>query len=188
MKSPRPAHLALCPVTEPERRPDNEGAPYAFAEAYRKHSAYVAYIGIRILGRDDEIDDLVQDVFIEGLRGLNGLRDPAAIKGWLATVTVRVATRRLRIRKLKRALRLDVFDGDLQWPGASPEQSAAICQVYRTLERVPAKHRAAWILRVVEQEPLEQVAQACGCSLATAKRWIQDVQVVVTGASVKDSR
>lgn len=190
MPPSRPPHLVLCP--SPEEQPDpvalREVPPHSLVGAYSKYAAYVAYIGIRILGRNDEIDDLVQDVFVEGLRGLGTLRDPAAVKAWLSTVTVRVATRKLRIRKIKRVLRQDPLDHDVSWPGASPEESAAICQVYRKLERVPAKHRAAWVLRVVEQEPLDQVAKVCGCSLATVKRWVCEVQAVVTGEPKESER
>jgi RNA polymerase sigma-70 factor, ECF subfamily len=158
----------------------------SFDAIYRAYSAYVAYIGVRILGRQAEIDDLVQDVFVEALRGLGKLKDAAAVKAWLATVTVRVATRRLRVRKLKRLLGLGTLKADLVWPGASPEQMAEVARVYDKLERVPVKHRIAWVLRMVEGEPLPHVAESCGCSLATAKRWIQSVQdQVASGASVK---
>ena len=54
------------------------------AELFRRYAPYVATIGLRLLGRDDELDDLVQDVFIEAHRGLHSLRTPDAIKGWLA--------------------------------------------------------------------------------------------------------
>ena len=40
------------------------------------------------------------------------------------------------------------------------------------LRRLPQRERIAWTLRYVEDESLEMVATACGCSLATAKRWI----------------
>ena len=152
--------------------------------AYRAYSRYVAYIGVRIMGTDDEIDDLVQDVFADACRGLRHLRDLDAAKAWLGTVTVRAATRRLRLRKLKRMLGLGAPFPELVWPGASPEQSAAISQVYRQLESFPPKRRAAWVLRVVEQEPMERVAQMCGCSLATAKRWIGQVQTALSQAGV----
>ena len=147
-----------------------------FDDVYREYSAYIAYIGIRILGREDEIDDLVQDVFVEALRGLQKIKDPGAVKAWLATVTVRIATRRLRVRKLKRLLGLGSLQSELVWPGASPEQITEIARIYDRLERVPAKHRIAWVLRMVEAQTLPQVAHACGCSLATAKRWIESVQ------------
>lgn len=39
-------------------------------EVFRTHSAYVATLAFRLLGRDDEIDDMVQEVFLSALSGL----------------------------------------------------------------------------------------------------------------------
>src|SRR5262249_20345365 len=88
-------------AAEPVRRVD-------LAEASRRYRGYVAAIGLRLLGRDDEVDDLVQEVFLAaaGARGLATLRDAEAMRGWLATVAVRVARRKLRLRGLRRALGL----------------------------------------------------------------------------------
>jgi RNA polymerase sigma-70 factor, ECF subfamily len=162
---------------------ENAAGGYDVEEAFRHFSAYVAHIATRILGREDDIDDLVQDVFCEAIAGLKKLREPAAAKGWLATVTVRMATRRLRVRRLRLALRLDVPAESVVWPGASPEQSAMLARIYRSLEKEPARHRAAWILRMVEGESLESVARLCSTSLPSVKRWIRAVQdhLVVEG-------
>jgi RNA polymerase sigma factor (sigma-70 family) len=161
-------------VPEPPRPGPQPDAPVDVGTAFRLHSAYVAHIGIRILGNDDEIDDLVQDVFTEAATGLHKLRGEGALKGWLGTVTVRVAVRRLRARKLRRFFRLDDAGpaADPVWPGASPEQCALITRVYGLLGELPSRQHAAWVLRRVEGEPLEEVARKCGCSLATAKRLI----------------
>jgi RNA polymerase sigma-70 factor, ECF subfamily len=56
---------------------------------FRQYAGYVATIGFKVLGRSDELDDFVQEVFIEALRGLRQLREPGALKGWLARITVR---------------------------------------------------------------------------------------------------
>src|SRR5512142_2151499 len=76
------------------------------AAIYRLHSAYVATVGLRLLGNDAELDDLVQEVFIEAHHGLAQLRDPAAVRGWLARICVRKSVRRLRRRRLRQVLRL----------------------------------------------------------------------------------
>lgn len=150
-------------------------------EAFRAYSAYVAYIGVRILGQDDDIDDLVQDVFVQAARGLRGLKEAGAIKGWLGTITVRMATRRLRVRRLTRVLGLSELPNydQIVWPGADPEKCATIARIYELLDRAPPKHRAAWILRMVEGEAVDDVARLCDCSRATAKRWVQSVQTLI---------
>jgi RNA polymerase sigma-70 factor (ECF subfamily) len=161
--------------------PGEESALDASA-LYRRYAPYVAAIGIRILGRDDELDDLVQDAFMGALRGLRDVRDPAAIKGWLARITVRLAVRRLRQRRLRRLLHLDqdVADYDsLAAPGATAEERILIARVYRILDGLAAGDRAVWVLRYVEGEKLERIVDLCGCSLSTAQRRLRRAQAAV---------
>jgi RNA polymerase sigma-70 factor (ECF subfamily) len=142
---------------------------------FRAYSGYVAAVALRLLGRDEDVDDVVQEVFVVSLKGLDKLRDAAAIKGWLATVAVRVSRRKLRYRKLWAAIGLDEPGSGVQnfvAPGASPEDRAMLSRIYAALEELPVDERIAWTLRHVEGEQLEDVARLSGCSLATAKRRI----------------
>lgn len=142
--------------------------------AFRRHAGYVAAIAHRLLGRDDEVDDTVQEVFVAAVRGLSSIRNPAAVRAWLGRVTVRVARRRLRQRRWRALLGIDqAIDYEtVADAAASPEQRLLIGRVYGALDRMPSSLRIAWTLRYVEGEQLEQVAALSGCSLATAKRRI----------------
>jgi RNA polymerase sigma-70 factor (ECF subfamily) len=160
-------------LIEPEPSPADEG-PLDLEEAFARFAPYVASIGLRILGRRDEVDDLVQDVFLVATRGLENVRDPRATKAWLATITVRTARRKLRRRRLKMMLSLDeaVDYEDITDRSASPETRAMLKSLYQTLDRLPTDERIAWTLRYVEGEKLDRIALLCSCSLATAKRRI----------------
>lgn len=161
------------------------GSGESLDDLVRAHSAYVAGLAYRLLGRDADVDDVVQDVFFAFLRFHQAIREPAAVRAWLATTTVRLSHKRLRARarKLRVLLGLDDWT-ELQVPasGASPEEQAALGNIHRALEGVPAAARIAWLLRYVEQEQLEDVARLSGCSLATAKRWIALAQLRVRQA------
>jgi RNA polymerase sigma-70 factor, ECF subfamily len=166
----RPALEIVAPVSEPKL----ESAVLDADSVFRRYAAYVAAIAHRLLGRDQDVDDTVQEVFVIAVRGLSQLREPAAVKGWLAKITVRVSRRRLRMRRLRTMLGLDedtLYDS-MTDESASPEQRVLIGRVYRLLDGIPADHRIAWSLRHMEGEKLEDVAALCGCSLATAKRRI----------------
>lgn len=141
-------------------------------EIFRTYAPYVAAIGLRMLGRKDEVDDLVQDVFLAAARGLKGLRDPGTTKAWLATVAVRIARRRLRLRHVRMFLSLEATPeySEVADEAASPEQRAMLGRLYRRLDELPVEDRLAWTLRYIEGERLPAVALLCGCSLATAKR------------------
>ncbi|MFT3927763.1 MAG: sigma-70 family RNA polymerase sigma factor [Myxococcales bacterium] len=142
------------------------------AAVFRRYAPYVAKVGLRILGRRDELDDFVQDVFVTVHRKLDSLRDVAALKHWLATLAVHEATRRLRRRKLRALLGMgSVPDyADAADASASPEQRALLAQVFLALEALPADEHVAWSLRYIEGETMERVAELCACSLSTAKR------------------
>jgi RNA polymerase sigma-70 factor (ECF subfamily) len=165
----RPRHLHVVAIpgeSEPPARPTLE-------DAFRRYGSYVGGVAYRLLGRRAEVDDVVQDVFIQAASGLHTLEQAAALKGWLAAITVRVCARRLELRRLRRWLSFDdVGHERFEASGASPEQRVLLDQIYRALDKVPPKARIAWTLRYVEQESLEAICEACGCSLATAKRRI----------------
>jgi RNA polymerase sigma-70 factor, ECF subfamily len=145
----------------------------AFIRAY---SPYVARLAYRLLGRDEEVDDVVQDVFVAFLRFRHDIREPAAVRSWLATTTVRTVHKRLRtrMRRVRALLRLegDNTHSEALSQGVSPEDHTALTRIHNALDGVPTKVRIAWVLRYLEQETNEDVARLCRCSLATAKRRI----------------
>jgi RNA polymerase sigma-70 factor (ECF subfamily) len=145
---------------------------------YRVHSAYVATVGFRLLGDDAELDDLVQEVFIEANRGLSQLRDPGAVRGWLARICVRRSVRRLRRRRIRQLLRLDDVQDSLDSDSSlTPEQLSDVRRAYRVLARFPAEERVVWILRHIEGESLDDIARLCDCSKSTVQRRIRSAEV-----------
>lgn len=164
--------LTLC---EPLGRDDEEAAgPLDLEEVFQQNARYVAAIALRVLGRRDEVEDTVQDVFLDVVQGLGTLRKAGALKGWLATITVRHAQVRLRRRRLRQLLGLDAAPRyeDIAAPSAAPEERAFLGRLYRLLDELPVTERVAWSLRYLEGEQIDAVARLCGCSPATAKRRI----------------
>lgn len=160
--------------------PEN-AADIPIEDLYKRFAPYVAAIASRILGRESEVEDVVQDVFMAALNGLKKRDQMLQAKSWFATVTVRSSMRKLRVRSL-----WNVFDlaeppqyERLADVAAGPEERRMVAEVYRALDRVSAKERVAWVLRYVQGESLEDTASLCGCSLATAKRRIAAAQTVV---------
>jgi RNA polymerase sigma-70 factor (ECF subfamily) len=102
------------------------------------------------------------------------VRDPHAFKSWVAIIAVRTARRHLRRRRMRAFVGLDTLAPSLELrdQDMSPERRALLSRVYQALDQIPVDQRVAWTLRYVEGEKLEQVAEHCRCSLATAKRRI----------------
>lgn len=201
--APMTRHLRLVPsppdapsksrATAPEGDGPSDAALVAAAKngdrhaeelIYRRHVRAVAGVATRLLGGRQDVDDVVQDTFVTVLDELTSLKEPAALRGWILRIAVHKVHRRFRKRKLLRALGLwrggddDALDAQAS-SSATPEQRAELLLLSQVLARVPAKERTAWVLRHVEGHPLEDVALACDCSLATVKRWIGSADVMV---------
>jgi RNA polymerase sigma-70 factor, ECF subfamily len=155
--------------------------PLRFDEVFRRYAPYVGAIVLQLIGRPGDVDDVVQDVFMQAHKGLSKLRDPAAVRPWLRRIAVRRSRRWLRRRWVRRWFgEADVDDQpDLADASASPEERAQVAHIYRTLERMPRDERLAWVLRFVEGETLESIADLLGCSVSTVQRRLRAAQAVM---------
>lgn len=179
VSSPSPATRAAAPVLRLVRPEDpSESAELDFDTLFRCYSGYVATIAFRLTGRDSDVDDLVQEVFLAAHRGLVGLRDPRAVRRWLATVCVRRAARRLRARKLRTFLSLDAL-AEREEPASvapGPDACAEAARLFRKLDGLPTTERIVWILRHLEGESLDGISVLCHCSKSTVQRRLRAAQ------------
>ncbi|MBN2714330.1 MAG: sigma-70 family RNA polymerase sigma factor [Deltaproteobacteria bacterium] len=153
-----------------------------FDTLFERFSPYVASVALRLMGEDESVDDLVQDVFLDCYRQINCLRNLEHARRWLVKVTVRKASKRLRRRKLVQFLHLsDAGSREPSVPLVTADERAQLVMLYGLLERMPLKDRLAWSLRYLEGAEISEVAYACNCSLATAKRRIHAAQKMIKG-------
>ena len=183
-RAPRPATGASDEGVALRVLPGGDDASRSLDAIYRRYCRYVGAVILRLDGRAVDLEDRIQDVFAEAAQGLESLRQPEAIKGWLATIAVRLVRKQLRRRRLRRFLWLDnggdTNYADLADPGASPVDKLLVTEVYRVLDDVSVDDRLAFSLHHIEGETLQSVAKLCGCSLATTKRRIARAHRVLT--------
>jgi RNA polymerase sigma-70 factor (ECF subfamily) len=146
---------------------------------YGRHAHAIARTTRRLLRSQEDVHDVVHDTFVYALEHLDELRDPSAVGAWLLQIAVRQVHRRFRRRRLLHLLGLSGVHKDasaeleeLASPHVSPEVRAELALVDAVLAKAAAADRIAWVLRRVEGYALDEVATACACSLATAKRRI----------------
>lgn len=185
--SPSSVHVASSLEASSRSLPKRDQSvplPAELGALYREHASYVAAIGLRILGREHEVDDLVQDVFLEAMRGLSRVREPKAIRGWLATIAVRRANRKLRRRYFRMMFHLDESPDyeACAAADATPEERAHVASVYRALDRLAPRARVIWALRHIEGETLERTAELTSCSLSTVQRTLREAEAAIEAA------
>jgi RNA polymerase sigma-70 factor (ECF subfamily) len=152
------------------------GQRWAQEALFRRHAGAVRGLAFRLAGARFDVDDLVQDVFHEALRGLDRLQNPEVVRSWLGGIVVRQVQRRLRRSAVRARLGLTRVDQErferALSANAPPDVVLELRLVYRLVERLPNKIRLAFLLRRVEGMPLDAVAEHLGVSRSSAKRWI----------------
>ncbi len=150
------------------------GSDDAFRQLYFRYARYIAGVVVRLMGDDLDLEDVVQDTFVRAAERIDTLRSPSHVRPWLVTIAVRFARERVGRRRRRGQLRQEASH---HFPTMSdPRDRARADELYAALDQVPEKYRIPWFLARVEGEKLEDVAEACGISLATVKRRIQEAQ------------
>jgi RNA polymerase sigma-70 factor, ECF subfamily len=147
------------------------GEAWAAAALLDRYGPLVERLVRRIMGHDPDLEDLVHDAFATILASIDQVRDEKAIRGWIASVAAHTAHHAIRRRKLTRWIFFWQKDEPPE-PAGEVDMSAreAVRRMYAALEQLPTAERVAFALRVIDEMPLEEVAEACGVSLATIKR------------------
>jgi RNA polymerase sigma-70 factor, ECF subfamily len=155
------------------------GEMWAQEALFRRYAGRLNGLAFRIMGRDDDIDDLVQDAFEGALWSLDRLEDPNAFGSWIASILIRMAHKVIRRRRMmarfglgRAALTIDV--DDLAAVCTSEERIGEVRRLYGALAELPADVRLALVLCRVEGYSLVEVARVMQISLSTARRRVTE--------------
>lgn len=156
------------------------GAPGAEEALFRRHAPRMLGLARRLLGRDDEVEDLVQDAFLAALRSLRKLAEPEAFGPWLNGIVVNRARNLLRRRRMLGRLGLlrteSVTDDLPVAAGAPPDVAAELRRVADALRGLPPEERIALILRRVEGCTVPEIAALMQVSESTVKRRLEGAE------------
>lgn len=164
--------------------------PRARAVLVDRYAFYVERLIVRTVGFDAEVPDLVNDVFLHALEGIDELRESSALKGWIGSIAVFTARGFLRNRGIRRRwLRVMPFDKvpDRPAPVWRPEVSEMLEHARAVFNSLPVDERTAFALRIAGGWRLAEIAKNAGVSLATVKRRLARAERRLRDAGVSDS-
>lgn len=125
----------------------------------------------RILGNNRELEDLVQDAFLEIFRALPSFRGDSTLTRWCQTIATRAAYLAISKRKppaVELALVEELVANDSNTLRTAQMREAAR-RLYIALERIDAKQRIAFALAVIDGLSLAEVAQLTESSVVAVK-------------------
>lgn len=141
-------------------------------ELFAAQKVAVHHTLYRILGNNRDIEDLVQDAFLEIFRALPSFRGDSSLTRWSQTIATRTAYLAIERRK-PTPVDLDVVEDEVvdRDPDAHRVALArqAARRLYAALDRIDAKQRVAFALAVIDGLSLAEVAQLTESSVVAVK-------------------
>jgi RNA polymerase sigma-70 factor (sigma-E family) len=135
-------------------------------ELYRRHAPDAGRLAYLLTGDRALAEDLVQEAFLRLFGRFQDLRRPEAFEWYLRRTVVNLANSQFRRRRVERAYL------DRRVPEARPDASAEVEareDLWRALQALPERQRAALVLRFYEDLPEARAAEVLGCPVGTVK-------------------
>lgn len=147
--------------------------PASFDQVTRELSPGLRHYLRRLVGEENIADDLLQETLIRIAQGLASFNGLSTLKTWAFAIATNVATDHLR-KPERRRLVVDIAEaGEVPDTGLAIDERIVVDEmnacVRQVIASLPDDYRAALVLHDLEGLSAQQTAEACGCSLATAK-------------------
>jgi RNA polymerase sigma-70 factor (ECF subfamily) len=141
-----------------------DGDERAFRMLYERHTPRLKSTLERLLGpRRQDVDDVVQDTWLAGCRGLHGYRGDAKFSTWLTSIGVRTTLNHLARRGERETEELDEMAAPLT---SGPASSI---DLERALAALPEHQRVVVVLHDVEGFTHEEIGEHLGMAAGTSK-------------------
>jgi RNA polymerase sigma-70 factor (ECF subfamily) len=168
------------------------GERWAAEALFHRYVRTVNRLAFRLMARDVDVDDLVQESFAQAFTGLARLEEPGSFGTWLAAIVARTAYKTIRHRQILRRFGLwgreEPIDPETMVSRAAPPDVVAeVRAVYQALHKLPAGLRVPLVLHRIEGMPLEDVGAIVGASVATVKRRIAQAEEALDSATPRSA-
>jgi len=129
------------------------GDEEAFGELYRMFAPLVHGVVLARVPRD-EVDDIVQEVFISAYKNLDSLRDKNSVGAWLVMIARNRAVEFFRQTKRTEELTEDLSKNDRAGTKAG--------EILAAIRSFPEAYRETLVLRLVEGMTGQEIAERTG--------------------------
>jgi RNA polymerase sigma-70 factor (ECF subfamily) len=146
----------------------------AFRLLFERHRTDVARLVYRMVGPRAELDDLLQEVFVQVHRSLKEFRGEARFSTWLHRVTVNVVLMHRRAARSRPVLTEELPAGTLEdassvHPDDEAERRARIGAFFALLEGIAEKKRLVFVLHDLEGLPPSEIATIVDAPVLTVR-------------------
>lgn len=150
------------------------GDPAAFREVFLRHRSDVARLVYRMLNAPADLEDVVQEVFVQVFRSLKDFRGQSKFTTWLHRVTVNVVLMHRRSARSRPVLTEEapgdlVADEHQVLPDEDAERFERMRAFQRLLGRLAEKKRVVFVLHELEGMSPAEIAEIVEAPVLTVR-------------------
>ena len=169
------------------------GEPAATRELFRRHRGRVHASLFRVLGSNRDMDDLLQDAFLQVFQSLRGWRAEASLATWIDRVAMRCAYRYLSQRQ--RRIATEALDDEAAVAISAPEAGPGarrqlardgVVRLYAVLDQLSPAARLAFTLHELDGRSLADIAELVGSSVTATKLRVWRARKRIEAAAAAD--
>jgi RNA polymerase sigma-70 factor (ECF subfamily) len=154
------------------------GNTLAFGQLVRRHQDRLFNAVVRVVDNAEDAADVVQEAFLNAYQSLDGFKGDSLFFTWLYRIAVNSAISHKRKRRIVLSLHaarngdagVDPADEtDASRPGHALEQAEQERRIQNALNRLSGEHRAVLILKDMEGQKYEAIAEILEVPIGTVR-------------------
>jgi len=149
------------------------GERAAFRELFELHRVEVTRLIFRMTRGSEDLEDLVQEVFVQVHKSLPNFRHEARLSTWIFRITVNVVLMHRRAARSRPALVQAKTEPTLTDVSGMPDDQLArrrrIEALYRLIERLSVRKRVVYVLHEIQGLPPHEIARIVGAPVLTVR-------------------
>jgi RNA polymerase sigma-70 factor (ECF subfamily) len=191
--------FGFAPTDEELIRKVLAGDEFAYGTLVERYKDYVFTIAVRIVGNDEDAEDVAQEAFVRAYRALPRFRGDSKFSSWLYRIaTNRALTHLKRKKRRASAVTVDIDAGphieaeaidDGRSEDESPEHLVRDEQFRREVRKavaeLPEQYRVVVTLFYLEERSYKEVAATLGIPMGTLKTHLHRARALLRDILVK---
>lgn len=154
------------------------GNENAFRYLVAKHQRLVLHIVGRVVKRQEDVEDICQEVFLKVFRKIKKFRGDARLSTWIATIAYNTSITHIRNQERKQEMLvnektpLDKGKSDEWQVQSTVEKKEAKAILLQLIEKLPIQYRTVLTLFHLEEFSYKEIEEITGMPEGTIKSYL----------------
>ncbi len=158
------------------------GNSNAFRYLVSKNQQLVVHIVGRMVRRQEDLEDICQEVFIKVYRKLGKFRGEAKLSTWIASIACNTCISHLRKKEWNTEIQEDavgVKEEGIETPATLMEREEIKKYLMQMIEQLPVKYRIVLTLFHLQEFSYREIAEVTGMPEGTIKSYLSRARIVL---------